>query len=254
MIRESLVKDGYSRFSMNHAFSEEDIAFLHREFRALEPDPYAPPGVQRFRRYGNGVIVPWRGGAGVDWMPVVIDSRGHGMSGYDQGGNNPEHENIRYFYALSDIIKSTELLTELVIKDFKNTFWSERDLISPIYFGVHFVRIVSSSINNRGISSPDCFHQDGEPFTFAHLVSRSKSTNGGVNYIGSTHVRNLALDEVAEDDICAKFELREFMDSFAVHDPRVSHYVSPIVKSEVDAGDADRCMILIDFSPMVQKI
>ncbi len=45
-------------------------------------------------------------------------------------GNNPEHENIRYFYALSDIIKSTELLTELVIKDFKNTFWSERDLIS----------------------------------------------------------------------------------------------------------------------------
>ncbi|WP_249977849.1 2OG-Fe dioxygenase family protein [Vreelandella olivaria] len=119
---------------------------------------------------------------------------------------------------------------------------------------MHFVRIVSSSINNRGISSPNCFHQDGEPFTFAHLVSRSKSTNGGVNYIGSTHVRNLTLNEVAEEDICAKFELREFMDSFAVHDPRVSHYVSPIVKSEVDAEDADRCMILIDFSPMIQKI
>ncbi|HCE5826552.1 TPA: 2OG-Fe dioxygenase family protein [Pseudomonas aeruginosa] len=254
MVKNDLLHKGYSTFSVREAFSAQDIAQIHKEFDGLESDFYAPSGVKRFRRYGNGVIVPWRSDAVVEWMPVTIDSRGHGMSGYDQGSNNPEHENIRYFHALSAEVKATDLLKSLVMRDFKDTFWPEKGLQSPIYFGVHFVRIISSSISDRGISSPDCFHQDGEPFTFAHLVRRSKSTDGGVNYIGSTGVRNMALDEVPESEILAEFELGNFMDSFAVHDPRVSHYVTPIIKSEADAEDAERCMILIDFSPMVQKI
>ncbi|HGE6810420.1 TPA: 2OG-Fe dioxygenase family protein [Pseudomonas aeruginosa] len=220
----------------------------------MESDFYAPSGVKRFRRYGNGLIVPWRSDAAVEWMPVTIDARGNRMSGYDQGSNNPEYGNIRYFHALSAEVKGTDLLKSLVMSDFKETFWPENGLQSPIYFGVHFVKIKSASISDRGISSPDCFHQDGEPFTFAHLVRRSHSTGGGVNYIGSTSVRNMLLDGVPESEILARFELRNFMDSFAVHDPRVSHYVTPIIKSEVDTEDAERCVILIDFSPMVQKI
>ncbi|HAB5395123.1 TPA_asm: hypothetical protein GB599_01435 [Salmonella enterica subsp. enterica serovar Mbandaka] len=254
MVKNDLLQKGYSTFSVRETFSAQDIAQVHREFDELEPDFYAPNGVRRFRRYGNGVIVPWRKDVGVEWMPVTIDSRGHGMSGYDQGGNNPEHGNIRYFHALSAEVKATDLLASLVMRDFKDTFWPENGLQSPIYFGVHLVRIISSSISDRGISSPDCFHQDGEPFTFAHLVRRSKSTSGGVNYIGSTSVRNMVLGDVSKNEILEKFELRDFMDSFAVHDPRVSHYVTPIVKSEGGLENAERCMILIDFSPMVQKI
>lgn len=102
--------------------------------------------------------------------------------------------------------------------------------------------------------SPDCFHQDGEPFTFAHLVRRASDTCGGINYIGSVDVRNRALNDVLDDEIIARFELREFMDSFAVHDPRVSHYVTPIRKATSHGEDAERCIILIDFSLTVQKI
>lgn len=48
--------------------------------------------------------------------------------------------------------------------------------------------------------------------------------------------------------------LKDGYSSFVVHGSRGSRYMSPTVKSEVDAEGADRCMILIDFSPMVQRI
>lgn len=45
------------------------------------------------------------------------------------------------------------------------------------------------------------------------------------------------------------------LDSFAVHDPKVTHFVSPITKPEGHPGDScERCMVLVDFSPTVQKI
>lgn len=123
--------------------------------------------------------------------------------------------------------------------------------------GVHSISVLHLQAQDaveRGISSPDCFHQDGEPFTFAHLVKRSASTAGGHNYIGKTSVRNLPLGEVAPDDIIADFTLNSFLESFAVHDPRVCHYVDPIRKAANSEGVTVRCIVLIDFSQTGQKI
>jgi len=91
-------------------------------------------------------------------------------------------------------------------------------------------------------------------FTFAHLVHRSKNALGGINYIGNTHVRNKELNEVHRNDILSTFKLSGFMESFAVSDTAVSHYVDPIYKDDDSDNSAERHMILIDFSPMMQAI
>lgn len=104
-----------------------------------------------------------------------------------------------------------------------------------------------------GFSSPDCFHQDGEPFTFAHLVYRNSNTVGGKNYIASTEMRNRNLGDVKENEIIYDFTLTDFLESFAVCDEKVSHYVDHI--NTIEKGKmAERAMILIDFSFTKQAI
>lgn len=254
MIKSQLKELGYCHFVPEIECDSHELRILLQEFEQLEHDPYAPAEVKRFRRYGNGVILPWTEEVGIHWIPPVADDAGTPRSGYDQGGNNPEHPDIRYFHALGEGVKSTDFLCDLVRHDFSHTFWSETDRRSPIYFGVHFVKIRSGAASDLGISSPDCFHQDGEPFTFAHLVRRTQSTAGGVNYIGTVEARGLPLEKVEEKQIIASFELSHFMESFVVHDPRVSHYVTPIRRDERLSGDGERCVILIDFSRMRQSL
>lgn len=254
MIKQKLQDKGYCVFSPPHTYSDDDIKIITSEFTHLEKDHYAPDKVKRFRRYANGIILPWKNNVTIEWLPIKeID--GKRLSGYVQGGNNPEYDNIRYFNAISDGVKRNTFLQELIKWDFFNTFWDDNDIRLPIYFGLHFVKILSSSDTDLGISSPNCFHQDGEPFTFAHLVSKTNNATGGINYVGKTAIRNKSLGEVSEKDIIQEFELKQFMDSFAVHDPKVSHYVSPLLKScGNEQEDAKRCIILLDFSPTVQKI
>ncbi|GKS85864.1 2OG-Fe dioxygenase family protein [Acidovorax sp. SUPP1855] len=254
MIQNQLKTHGYCQFIPEIECDPGELKILHQEFDGLEHDPYAPAQVQRFRRYGNGIILPWDDQADIHWIPTVQDDQGARLSGYDQGGNNPEHPDIRYFHALSEAAKATDFLCDLVKKDFSHTFWSEADRRSPIYFGVHFVKLRSGSSSDLGISSPDCFHQDGEPFTFAHLMRRTKSTVGGTNYIGTVQARGLGLHEVPKEQVIAEFELSQFLESFVVHDPRVSHYVTPIRRKENEMGDGERCVIPIDFSRMRQSI
>jgi len=136
--------------------------------------------------------------------------------------------------------------------DFKTTFWETYNL--PIYFGIHFVKLVSSDINSPSESSPNCFHQDGEPFTFGHLIYRSSNTKGGKNYIALTPARNKNLEYVQEAEILESFYLENPLESFAVHDSAVTHYVEPIVKHKRNKLDAERYIVLIDFSPMKQVI
>ncbi|MDA8444972.1 2OG-Fe dioxygenase family protein [Paracidovorax valerianellae] len=254
MIQTQLKQFGYCQFVPEIDCDSEELKTLHREFDRLEHDPYAPDKVKRFRRYGNGIILPWTEQTDIHWIPTAEDDHGARLSGYDQGGNNPEHPDIRYFRALSEEAKATDFLGDLIRKDFSHTFWSEADRRAPIYFGVHFVKLRSGSASDLGISSPDCFHQDGEPFTFAHLMRRTSGTAGGTNYIGTVQARGLGLHEVPKEDVIAEFELSRFMESFVVHDPRVSHYVTPIRSKENGSGDGERCVILIDFSRMRQSI
>ncbi|MCG3470916.1 2OG-Fe dioxygenase family protein [Xenorhabdus bovienii] len=174
------------------------------------------------------------------------------LSGYDQGNNNHEHNNIRYFNSISSELKNTKLLQDILIDYFNKTF-SLKEHNLPIYAGVHIVKVICSDNNKPGFSSPDCFHQDGEPFTFAHLVKRSPNVLGGDNYIANVASRNKKLEEVNSSDIISKFKLQNFLESFAVCDEKVSHYVSHLTLEE-KTGESYRCMILIDFYFTKQSI
>lgn len=254
MQTQSLRDQGYLIYKPRLECAESDFQSLLSEFKSLEPDEHAHRSSNRYRRYGNGVLLPWKKDIKAEWLPEARDNQGRPLSGYDQGGNNPEHQAVRYFPSLSHQVKTNVFLNNLIADDFRRTFWSDRDKSLPIYVGVHFVKLSCEGKGDIGLSSPDCFHQDGEPFTFAHLFSRTKNTDGGVNYIGQVSARNQTLRMVSDEDVIASFQLTGFMDSFVVHDPKVSHYVSPIAKIDGDSGVAERCMILIDFSPMVQRV
>lgn len=115
------------------------------------------------------------------------------------------------------------------------------------------MKIICSDNSKPGFSSPDCFHQDGEPFTFAHLVKRSPNVLGGDNYIANVASRNKKLEEINSSDIISKFKLQNFLEIFAVCDEKVSHYVSHLTLKE-KTGESYRRMILIDFSFTKQSI
>ncbi|WP_137297604.1 2OG-Fe dioxygenase family protein [Psychromonas sp. SP041] len=161
LVKLNLKVNGFSHYQPEIECDAIQKLDLELEFEHLESDPYAPAGVNRYRRYGNGDL---------------------------------------------------------------------------------------------GISSPDCFHQDGEPFTFGHLFSRTENSQGGVNYIGKINSRNKSLNEVVADEVLSTFTLVNLLETFAVYDPLVSHYVSPIFKNDETDLAAERCMILIDFSQMKQVI
>src|SRR5690625_7799112 len=101
--------------------------------------------------------------------------------------------------------------------------------------------VCSSDLNDedKAVSSPDCLHQDGEPFTFAHLIER-KNVKGGTNVIGIPEVRGKQPDEVDEKDLHEVFEISKPLESYGVDDSAVSHYVGP------EDGAAVRSVILIE--------
>ncbi|MGJ0624356.1 2OG-Fe dioxygenase family protein [Xenorhabdus bovienii] len=185
------------------------------------------------------------------WLPTKKSDKGE-LSGYDQENNNPEYNNIRYFNSISSELKNTKLLQDTLIDDFNKTFFLKEHNL-PIYAGVHIVKIICSDNSKPGFSSPDCFHQDGEPFTFAHLVKRSPNVLGGDNYIANVASRNKKLEEINSSDIISKFKLQNFLEIFAVCDEKVSHYVSHLTLKE-KTGESYRRMILIDFSFTKQSI
>ncbi|MGH8356644.1 MAG: 2OG-Fe dioxygenase family protein, partial [Pseudomonas sp.] len=62
-------------------------------------------------------------------------------------------------------------------------------------------------------------------------------------------------EDARSSQIWAEFTLSEPLDSFAVHDPKVSHYISPIKKlDDASPGVCERCIVLVDFSPTIQRI
>lgn len=253
-LKSSFEKNGFLQYKAAEVDTDSKRV-IFEEFQMLEKDQFAPSDTQRFRRYGNALILPWEKEIKPIWLPPVANDNGEYLSGYDQGTNNPEHSSIRYFNALSEEVKKTKYLNQLVIDDYKLTF-GLNDHYLPIYIGVHFVKLTSNSSDILGISSPDCFHQDGEPFTFAHLIYRSSNIIGGDNYIAHPSERNKSLKEVNEKNIYSHFTLKNISDSFAVHDSSVCHYVSPIkkIESHQDNLIGERWMILIDYSLTKQNI
>ena len=237
---------GYARYDLmedlNYEGIEADYEALLKYFEGLPADDYAP-GLNRYRRYSRALVLPTSGC--IEWLPTVKKDDGE-YSAYFQGKFNPEHPgDYREFHTISSDIQDNKLLQEIIMANYRQTFWEKEDMIMPIHVGVHFVKLRVANDHEKAVSSPNNLHQDGEPFTFAHLIERS-NVKGGTNTIAIPEARGRVPEDVAQNDLHEVFELTKPLESYGVHDPQVSHYVSPVEKGD-EAGIGERSVILIDY-------
>ncbi|NUF54040.1 hypothetical protein HUN16_17010, partial [Acinetobacter seifertii] len=93
-LKSSFEKNGFLQYKAAEVDSDSQRV-IFEEFQMLEKDQFAPSDTQRYRRYGNALILPWEKEIKPIWLPPVANDNGEYLSGYDQGNNNPEHSSIR---------------------------------------------------------------------------------------------------------------------------------------------------------------
>ncbi|MED4217841.1 2OG-Fe dioxygenase family protein [Priestia megaterium] len=244
-----LQQEGFVKFDISDEIkvSNDDLKSLQAEFNNLPEDSYAP-GLNRFRRYSRAVIIP--GKNRIEWVEDMEGENGEEVSEYFQGTFNPEFtDEYRCFPSLTKEAKENELLNKIIQIDFNKTYWGTRDALLPVHVGVHFVKLKVEEDGQEAVSSPNHLHQDGEPFTFAHLIS-AVNLNGGSNAIATPKHAGLLPEDVPSEDLLAEFKLENPLESYGVSDKKVSHYVSSIKKDKPGIV-AERAVILIDFMPTV---
>jgi len=244
---------GYVRFRLGDELHDVDGRYLDElrtEFDELPPDPYAD-GCNRYRSYSRAVLIPWS--RRLEWIPNATDEDGEEVTEYYQGGYNPDYvQQARRFTPISERAQANPLLLRAIDADLERTFWDDVDSRLPLHVGVHFVRLRVDRPGEEAVASPNHLHQDGEPFTFAHLVGRANSL-GGVNTIATPRCSGLMPEDVAEHLIVDRFELVEPFESYGVCDAKVSHYVSAVRRAGGE-GPGERSVVLVDFTPMVPRI
>ncbi|MGL4009951.1 2OG-Fe dioxygenase family protein [Staphylococcus cohnii] len=246
----NLKKNGYARYDLmedlNYDGIEKDYNEILEYFSDLPEDDYAS-NLNRYRRYSRAIMLP--GTEEIFWLPTV-NRGGSEYSAYFQGKFNPEHPGAyREFNSIEEKIRSNKLLNEIIKANFNETFWNEEDKILPIHVGVHFVKLYVENEGDKAVSSPDCLHQDGEPFTFAHLIER-ENVIGGTNAIAIPEAAGNKPEDTDENNIIEVFEIEKPLESYGVYDPDVSHYVSPVEKGAKE-GTGVRSVILIDYQQTV---
>lgn len=244
-----LQQEGFVKFNISDEIevSKKDLENLQTEFIDLPEDDYAL-GLNRFRRYSRAVIIP--GENRIEWIHDMEDENGEKISEYFQGTFNPEFtDEYRCFPSLTEKAKQNNLLNQIIQIDFEKTYWEERDLLLPVHVGVHFVKLKVEEDDQEAVSSPNHLHQDGEPFTFAHLIS-AVNLDGGSNAIATPRYAGALPETVPATDLLAEFKLENPLESYGVSDKKVSHYVSSIKKDKPGVV-AERAVILIDFMPTV---
>lgn len=133
---------------------------------------------------------------------------------------------------------------ELIWHNLGEVPWENPLTIVSVQFNVHLIRYAPRP-GYLAFASPNRVHCDGEAITFAHLVERY-NVEGGINIIAPVKYANHQPAAVPPDDILLKTTLENSLDSYAVVDARVSHYVSPMsVMPGFERGFRD--ILLIDF-------
>ncbi|WP_412518966.1 2OG-Fe dioxygenase family protein [Staphylococcus simulans] len=239
---------GYAKYNLMQDLQYEGIDYDYKEllnsFENLPEDTYAL-GLNRYRQYSRAIILP--GTMEIFWLPTLKKDNEE-YSAYFQGKFNPEHPGAyREFHALDSKIKNNKLLNKIILADYKETFWNEEDKILPIHVGVHFVKLFVENEGDKAVSSPDCLHQDGEPFTFAHLIERT-NVIGGTNVIAVPSAAGNKPEDIADKNIIETFEISQPLESYGVDDSAVSHYVSPINK-KCNHTPTIFSLLLLDYQP-----
>lgn len=225
---------------------ETDLEQLTGAFDNLPPDEYAPH-LNRYRRCARAVVMPKT--YQIQWLPES-EVDGKAYYEYFQGSFNPEYTGeYRRFPSLTKETMANRLLEKIIHFDFKETFWMREDALMPVHAGIHFVKLKVEKEGDVAVSSPNNLHQDGEPFTFAHLIRR-RNIIGGMNAISEPSQRGKMPEDLDEKDITTSFYLENSLESYGVYDPLVTHYVGEVEKGDAD-GPGERSAILIDFQPTV---
>ncbi|MEO6702185.1 MAG: 2OG-Fe dioxygenase family protein [Jatrophihabitantaceae bacterium] len=256
-IAEQLRREGYARYYAATLSGKPARARgLHElvaAFDDLPPDQYAV-GSNRFRRYSQLVYLPWFDF--LSWVPEAQDPELGSIAGYFQDGYNPDYRGSRrYFPGLPAAVKDNVLLTELIRANIDQVLWHEELSHAPIYVGVHLIKLSVDGPDKIAVSSPNCLHQDGGKtmFTFAHLIT-CDNVIGGENVIADPACAGRLPAEVPAENIHARFRLSEPMDSYVVHDHRVSHYVSPVSLADQGGGVGSRGIIIMGIAPFAPKL
>lgn len=251
----SLRTRGFEQFRLSEEFEPTLIDTwyedLKAEFADLPPDPYGDHRLNRYRRHSAAVLLPWEGR--LHWIPKTHDARHGTVTRYFQGGYNPEHRDLdRWFPAVSQRTESNPLLERIVLFDFAQTWWSERERAAPLHVGVHLIKLSVAEGDGSAVSSPNFLHQDGEPFHFAHLVYK-KNAVGGTNYVADPACAGAQPGDVPAHRLRAVFDLEQPLDSYGIHDERVSHHVDPIRRGD-EQGPGERAVVLVDITPMTKVV
>jgi len=198
----------------------------------------------RFRRHGKALLFP------EDHQIRFLKPQGNAIV-YNQGRYNPEYSHPRRLSPLSHAFLSEAAVNSLIWHDFRQTDWNGYDLSFPLCVGLSIIRFHLSEKASQDAkigATPNTLHQDGEVFTFAHLLEHN-NVDGGYNYISTPGNCGKHPSVLDKKDILATFRLESYFDSYAIFDPRVSHHVdeiSPVKKNRETA----RTVLLIDFTPM----
>ena len=155
----------------------------------------------------------------------------------DVGFNDEVVEEARKFQPVPNEILSNNLITSLVLHDFKNSPLHEYASTIPMEVGIHFIRM-KATVDAPGISVPNRLHKDGEPCTWIHLINRDGVSGG----------ENIITDNTKTNILCNEAMLKP-LDSIGIVDDLVWHQVKPVhVDGHGKVGFRD--VILIDFTPM----
>lgn len=249
---------GWGRYHRSHVvdgLTEEQIECSLRQLRAfyagLPPDRYEPES-HRYRRHARAVYLPWEDH--FSWLPDLDEPQYGPVVDYDMQGYNSEFSGVqRRFPAIPPAIRSDPLIERIIRFDIQQAMWLSGFATSPLNVGVGCVSLTVPDQGGEAVSTPNVLHQDGgeQSFTFVHLMVRD-NVIGGVNYIAGPRCVGLLPWELAADLIDAEFLLEEPLDAFAVHNSRVSHYVSPVRADR--PGTGRRGVLLVAISPLVKKL
>ncbi|WP_166459603.1 2OG-Fe dioxygenase family protein [Amycolatopsis pithecellobii] len=225
---------------------------IRRFFETLPPDRYAPDS-HRYRRHARAVYLPWA--SRLSWLPNIDDPEYGAVVDYDMQGYNEEFTDVRRQYpAIPTDIQRNPLLERMIRFDLEQTMWLDGFRQSPLNVGVGCVKLGVDDSSGEAAATPNTIHQDGgaRSFTFIHLVTR-ENVHGAVNYIAPPRCVGLLPSEISADLIHSEFILEQPLDGFAVHNSRVSHYVSPVRKGD-QSGAGARGVVLVAISPLVKQL
>jgi len=243
--RQNLKTRGYSVLLKNEIHLSQDLQLA---LGCLEStfDDAPSDGISRKRFYSRYIVGPY---TTVDTLDLRPYSSSFMSSDYQQASDiNPEQYGAARSYSpLPDVAWSNALLREMIFFDLNlmplSDFWVNARR-NPISVGIHMIRMLAFP-GKPSVPSPSVPHQDGEPFTFIHLINRKGIVGGNSEVYHNNPVNGLS----TPGDLIEGFTLENSLDTFAVWDKEVFHHVTPVVVAD-GHGEGARDVLIIDFTPL----